>query len=151
MRNSVQDQLPEGVEQVGGLVVLAQAPMSRSAVRMLAVRMRLSVSRIAALAIRPQLRGQVHVSAGVPDAVGAVEVRRVLEPRLGGSDNESRAQPVPFNVLWTAQGPSGLSIPLRFGRDRKTPTAWGDDYGNFGLVHIRKRPSGSIGTGSLAK
>jgi len=49
-----------------------------------------------------------------------------------------KAEPGPFVVLWTAHDPSGLAVAMRMGRDRKTATAWGDGYGNFGLVHVKK-------------
>ncbi len=49
-----------------------------------------------------------------------------------------------FVVLWQQIDPRGMVIPMRVGRDRKTATAWGDGWENFGYAHLSK---GHLGVG----
>ena len=69
------------------------------------------------------------IEPGLAQVVSATPVR---------GETASRPHSTPFSVAWIAVDPRGQAVSMRLGRDRKTATAWGDGYDNFGLVHIRK-------------
>ena len=61
-----------------------------------------------------------------------------------GVSTSSVKAPSAFDVLWTVTDPNGKTVPLRVGRHRKTASAWGDDWENFGYVHLAQ---GHLGVG----